>query len=830
MKHTHLLLFGLLMLLLAACRLVESHPTNIAVVSATAPATRTPFLMVTSTPLPSVVKSTSTRRSTSTPIPTPTETPYIPPSPLPPVPLPDPSAQYILSTPDPNQLVVVADMVTQKRSEIYRNWLDETELDNPFASYFPDESKAVLDLVAYDLWHYHPNGFPGVNVETAINSKHLQWGIGLSGWLENYLIGYAIYNLNQEKIVFQAGLNVTVNDVIYLPHSIELDSDSESEWLIEVLVVRQEDYQSPLKTWLLLDKNTDGIYAALPNDIPITLGDTEFYDELLFDFSHDINGDSIPDVVISYMTYFGGTLSGSFLVYMWNGNNLALVGRGGLPGVNPRFGETNRSTYEISDFDKDGRDEVRVTWPRFAEAGCTWQTLTTYNWNGKELVETVENEDVPVELGMVGCYITKAMWSDQPEDKTYWSEMAYKALSPDVSTDLRAWVLLRLMAAYLGENRNQEAEQAVQQLASLTDEGNFLIAIQDAITITDGSPLEVCRVMYERASEGEENHRIFGSAIDDYLQYGGYPLSYDPDPRKVCPYSALAFDNMQNVRVSANIPPVEAYAELGFMLEVAQAANVDLDPEDEWVAVYQEDLFFFDAVSGKWRAELVRQINDTPAAIHFGLADVTGDQVSDLLIMITGSEPHYQAFSTGPDPVLCKKGQISYIFIIVDVTTTNYQRVDQRYISCRSTPLPNLTTIDGVSEFRYPFSIYSDSRADWPQWRFMSGMPDRPATYQNVYEYIDEIQGNILSGVDLDASRQALQALIIYIPPEDTEAAFIVPRLQYLLGLSYEIESRADEAMDVYLALIQSAPQSAWSWLAWTRLTGVATRSASTPG
>ena len=100
----------------------------------------------------------------------------------------------------------------------------------------------------------------------------------------------------------------------------------------------------------------------------------------------------------------------------------------------------------------------------------------------------------------------------------------------------------------------------------------------------------------------------------------------------------------------------------------------------------------------------------------------------------------------------------------------------------------------------------------------MSGMPGRPATYQNIYEYIDEIEGNILAGAGLEAARQALQTIIAYIPPADPEAAFIVPRLQYLLGLSYEIEGRADEAVEAYLALIQSAPQSAWSWLAWTRL------------
>jgi tetratricopeptide (TPR) repeat protein len=379
-------------------------------------------------------------------------------------------------------------------------------------------------------------------------------------------------------------------------------------------------------------------------------------------------------------------------------------------------------------------------------------------------------------------------------------------------------VLLRLMAAYYGQGRHQEAVQAMQLLNELTGDGKFVDAVREATASTDSSPLEVCRAMYERASEGEENHRRFNSDIDDYLQYNGYPIWGDPDPRKVCPYSELTYDNMLNVRVSANIPPAEAYAAVGFMLEVAQAANVDRDSEEEWVAVYQGNLYFLDNVHGKWSAELIRQIYDTPTVIRLGVADVTGDQVSDLLIMITGSEPHFQAFASGPDPVPCGAGQISHTFIRVDLTTTSYRRVEHQYISCRSAPLPDLTTVEGVSEFRYPFSWYSDSRADWPQWRFMVGMPGRPDTYQNIYEYIDDIVDNILTGTDLEASRQALRTLIAYIPPADTEAAFIVPRLHYLLGLSFEIEGRADDAVEAYLALIQSAPQSAWSWLAWTRL------------
>ena len=820
MKHTVLLLISLC-LLLAACQSAESSPTAAASATTTRTPAPTQTATITPTPLPPPRTPTPTYRPTSTFTSTPTQTPYIPPSPLPPAPLPDPSVQYVLSTPDAEQMLVVATMLNQKWSQLY--WLDQTDPFDPLIEYFPSESYGVRDFIEDDLWSYYPTGYTGANIEDIVHARELQWGTGVSGWLTNYLIGWAVQNLNQEQIVLQAEQSIEANGATYLPHPIELDSDPEPEWVVDVHIVRQGSSAHTfdlLRTWLLLNGNPNGSYTALPNDILTTFdAGTDIYDEVLFDMSHDINGDGIPDLVVSYMSYLAGGVHGGFQIYIWDGSKLAYVGRGDLPGVNPRFGETNQSTYEINDFDGDGRDEIRVTWPRFGEFGCRWQTITTYDWNGQKLVETVKNKDVPVESGEVGCYITQALRSEKPEDKTHWFEMAYWLLPRDTSSDMEAWVLLRLMAAYYGQGRDQEAEQVVQQLVNLTGEGNFVLAVKEAIASTDASPLEVCHAMYERALQSGNDS--FDSDIDGYLMSSGvYPISGEPDPFKVCPYFNLPYDRLLTQHVPDTITPPEGYAAAGFELQLAQAINIDLDPKDEWLAIYQKDLYLFNAVSGKWQADrLYNPYYQYPMhTVQSGVADVTGDQVPDLLLMVARTEPHDRAYTSGPDPVPCQAGAVNYMFIVADLTKTDYPRLDWRDVTCWSEPLPDLTTIEGITEFRYLFFMAPDSSADWPQWQLMFGMPGRPDTYQNIYGYIDEIEGNILAGTDLEASRQALQALIAYIPPADPEAAFIVPRLQYLLGLSYEIEGRSQEAVDAYLALIQSAPQSAWSWLAWTRL------------
>ncbi|MBK9053103.1 MAG: tetratricopeptide repeat protein [Chloroflexi bacterium] len=63
-----------------------------------------------------------------------------------------------------------------------------------------------------------------------------------------------------------------------------------------------------------------------------------------------------------------------------------------------------------------------------------------------------------------------------------------------------------------------------------------------------------------------------------------------------------------------------------------------------------------------------------------------------------------------------------------------------------------------------------------------------------------------------------LIALINYLPPDDPEAHYLILQLTYMLGYTYEQEGREEEAIATYLALIQQAPESPWSWLAWARI------------
>jgi hypothetical protein len=60
--------------------------------------------------------------------------------------------------------------------------------------------------------------------------------------------------------------------------------------------------------------------------------------------------------------------------------------------------------------------------------------------------------------------------------------------------------------------------------------------------------------------------------------------------------------------------------------------------------------------------------------------------------------------------------------------------------------------------------------------------------------------------------------LLAYLPTDDPEAQPYREHLTYLLGYHYELSGDEEQAVAAYLSLIQQAPSSPWSWLAWARL------------
>lgn len=89
-----------------------------------------------------------------------------------------------------------------------------------------------------------------------------------------------------------------------------------------------------------------------------------------------------------------------------------------------------------------------------------------------------------------------------------------------------------------------------------------------------------------------------------------------------------------------------------------------------------------------------------------------------------------------------------------------------------------------------------------------------------VYYQAPIVQRQILTERDLGFLQGVLERTLDRM---DAEESYYQPsHLLYLLGLNYELSGDEENAVSIYLELIQQYPTSPWSWLAWARLEPVA--------
>ncbi|MEP7358838.1 MAG: hypothetical protein ABI847_16435, partial [Anaerolineales bacterium] len=77
---------------------------------------------------------------------------------------------------------------------------------------------------------------------------------------------------------------------------------------------------------------------------------------------------------------------------------------------------------------------------------------------------------------------------------------------------------------------------------------------------------------------------------------------------------------------------------------------------------------------------------------------------------------------------------------------------------------------------------------------------------------------DILSGQSPLVTQQIITALLAYLPADDPAAQRVAVRLLYLRGLGYELANDKAGALDAYAAVLATAPDSVWAWLAWARV------------
>jgi hypothetical protein len=733
-------------------------------------------------------------------------------SPSPPLnpraPLPDAAISYSLQPPDPDQLVALIDMI-RKRS-------DEADLagDEPggYASWM--EASKVDQAVTADLEHYYPVGLPGGNrfAERIVQGWDSLFHYPSSS-IEKILTTSSVRYLNERHIQFIPQKTVATPVFSIMPVSLKIEGEPRPNWLAQV------DYpEYHIRAFLSLAVAANGIYHILPNDIPV-FDDTD-NTTLELDATHDLNGDGNDDVVIASRIYLAGGMSGRLSVYSGNGTSLLRIGGVDLPGVNPRYGETYSSTYTIAD--RPGRPaEIHVLWPRFRSFGCDWTTVYTYRWVGAEFMESSVNNGVP---DKPDCYIAKALESNRSRDQAFWLQSALTRIKPgNATSDLRAWVLLRLAVAYSAQGDEADAESTLKSLVGAPGAGGFLKAVINAYSRVGPAPLAVCKALYMTASDLARSDSSFNSTIDGNLAFDfAYPISPGPVPDVVCPYWALLKNQIKARQIAGGSDPVRALAARGYQLEMLQTRNLDSDPAMEYIGVLQGEkplIVVVDPVTAGWQIYPIDFVDRRVVSLDATVTQAA-NRVEPQTLLLARTDT-----STRRETTECMKDTQDYQLFLSTGEKGGYELLKWRGLSCQIQSPVDLQTEGGKNKFISLVNecnhcdLIDDYYAEQPDWIELRGLADKPQPDIDVFGYINLLDQDVLQGHNLSQTRTKIAHLIDFLPGNVAAARILRNHLSYLHALTYESDGKPALAVKEYLALIQEAPDSLWSWLAWSRLT-----------
>ena len=758
-----------------------------------------------------VVEPDPTPSALPTPLP---PTPSLPPAPTP-TPTRQPSAQFTpeatieaglfrattAPTPLPSFVPIDANFINYQLHppsaeaelivlhQIARELLDQISQDDPFLSHLNYYS--LGQFIEADLATFFPDGFPeAINLldDESYIVPRPSWYMPTMAHAHILQDGFIQY-LQQNQYQLKADETVETEILWFTATPVELDGDLLPEWVVKI------DFRLWQTTALVLLKEiSPGNYVRLPASFPVF--SERFYadGQTTVDVNYDFTGDGISEIIIHNDTYLGGGgRSEIFWIFIWQTDRLTR-----LQVIDLEYASYERPVYDFADHTGDGIADIRVVSPYNRNLGCKWDETDLYSWNGlttQFVLETDDYPDIPV------CNVYRGAWPFHGRltvaERTVLLERAVEqfAVEPAPSADYLAFVYFHLAMLYTTEGRDDLARQTLDLLYQLPQDVHLVTLYTEVYESVNHSPLASCRQLLQRAPEMMESE--MADYISGFATLGIGGDETEPDARLVCPLVEVVRGRVATLSPLQTANPVTAMTELGYSLAFTQTTNLDSDPELEWIGILEPiapSLVIFDQTPAGWAIHPTGLYPfDEVVQLTWLLRDVTDDGVDDLLVLLEIGETALADLWP------------SYKVFLFDTAVADYDLVHS--ISSYE---------DEVRLAELPLDFFPPERSvTAAAWKQLEGF-NTEAT--STYDYVRELVAAVLSPEHSDTLPEDLIALINYLPPDEPEAHYLILQLTYMLGYTYEQEGREEEAIATYLALIQQAPESPWSWLAWARI------------
>ena len=767
MKCFVLLLLGSFMILLGACVRGEE------VVGETAVPTQPSAIIqptVTGTAVPTLPMHSPTATPIEIPVPLEEMFPTIPLTSM-------QSSDYDLRSPAPSLLIDVLAMAIQQSNLGY---------SPEYESYSPwEDVNAQLEMLQREFSKFDPEDLPNASrlIEDASLETTSFYCCDLYGPLafQKPLQAASVQYFYQYPSLIISG-NGSNSDLHYSITEIDLGGDEDNEWFVEAELLRYG-----IRVFLPFELNENGELQLLPNDLrPQPSHFLQNSDVIL---EHDLNGDGRSEIIIITQVD-GGTAweyPGAIDIYSWNGEGLYQVQSIDIGDLT--FAELAR--YEIVDFTIDNKTDIRVYRPHSLRFGCSWDEIDTFSWQGNQVYQVVEGTEAP---DTAVCQVEDALFAANPEIKVERLEAVLEQLSPDNAPSIGYFAMLKvhLAMAYAEMLQDSKAEEILNSIHELSGDSGYVQLVNEHYNSSNGSLIVLCQNLFQ------DGDRALNTDIGKYL-IEGRPLHFVPFTSShwlLCPFDSLLKGRLEIIDFPESVSPIDTLAFQNISVDFS--FEMDNGSEEIWLGFIHANLIAWRLEDGKWRPSIIFKFESPVKDVQFDVRDLTEDGQIDLVVSIALITPQYCHYVENKDE--------EYRLMLFTISPEDVQVISESTVCENPLPISQLSPdyFDTKNSGEYAISWYLDIQVDEQTWVF---------THR-----IDDLKDQVLSQTNLSRTRAQIQDLISQIPDGDKGGELASIRLLYLIGLSYELSGDEETAVSTYLDLIQQAPTSPWSWLAWARL------------
>ena len=600
--------------------------------------------------------------------------------------------------------------------------------------------------------------------------------------------------LNSNNLTLTSDFDLGISDFEVRPTSIDMDGDNEAEWALDIKSSRYGLYE-----WLVVDVDENGRYIIIPY---VQFQWPFFPSNIDANVTYDFTGDGVSELLFTRIEHFGAGLSGvSIGVYGWGKEQLDLL-------VSPSFNvyyADGTVEYEIADMNNNGLSEIRVFWHWNEGYTCKWEQIDTYEWNGIEFQKSVFG-DIPPNTAV--CNVARGIKGSanlrEPEEQLSTDERIHYltngleelTIENAPFVDYIAFVKLQLGMLYATQGKNEEALNTLGEILELSSEENpFAQMIAEQLQIEPNSPLRLCNLLQK--SIELESEKWLSSDITEFITFEVYPAFSQIAPEQICPLDTLIMNQLDLFTLSVKNNPEDYFLQIGLPFIPIHHDDIDNDGFYEWIGYFdlnRSPIIIIDNDESKWTAQTIYKVYSSQSLIDYQIIEknITADDTTEILLMLELEDVQYL--------------NTNHVLILLGQNENEVEQLDRINYYEEVPVLESITLEDFTANDVLPSA-----------WELLEAEFNIDG---NFGLYVHDLTRRSLAQEQPSTTLNEIQILLSYLPKDepDAELQSLRHHLLFLIGYHFELAGEEETAVTHYLNLIEEAPDSPWSWLAWARL------------